>query len=97
MLRRGIVWFWTAALLCTLGIPAHTCLAYVTNDRDNAVSVTDLAQMKAIKTMPAGQQPHSIAMTKDDSELSLVDIADLDVVKSIQVGRLPWGFVGSPI
>lgn len=96
MLRRGIVWFWTAALLCTLGMPAHACLAYVTNDRDNTVSVADLAQMKTIKAIPAGPQRHGITMTKDGSELSVVDVADLDVVKSIQVGRLPWGVVGSP-
>jgi len=94
--RRGIVWFWTVALLCTFAMPGHAYLAYVTNDRDNTVSIADLAQMKTIKTIPAGQRPRGITMTKDGSELSLVDVADLDVVQSTQVGELPWRVVRLP-
>ena len=47
--------------------PAWAYTVYVTNERDNTISVVDLDQMKTVKTVPVGQRPRGITMTKDGS------------------------------
>ena len=45
--------------------PARAYTAYVSNERDNTISVVDLDQMKTVETVPVGQRPRGITMTKD--------------------------------
>ena len=42
-------------LLLTTADPASAYTAYVTNERDNTMSVVDLDQMTTVKTVPVGQ------------------------------------------
>lgn len=39
--------------------------AYVSNERDNRISVVDLDQMKTVRTVHVGQRPRGITVTKD--------------------------------
>ena len=59
--RGGLGWM---AFTATSG-PARAFMAYVTNERDNTMSVVDLDQMKTVKTVPVGQRPRGITMTAD--------------------------------
>ena len=71
-------------------------MAYVTNERDNTLSAIDLDQMKTVKTVPVGQRPRGITMTKDGSEI-LVCASDDDTIQIVDpkslrvVGDLPSG------
>ena len=44
-------------LLPLASSPAAAYMAYVTNERDNTLSVIDLDQMKTVNTVPVGQRP----------------------------------------
>ena len=87
-----------AALLSFAAGVSHAAanMAYVTNERDNTLSMIDLDQMKTIKTVPVGQRPRGITMTKDGSEI-LVCASDDDTIQIIDpktlrvVGDLPSG------
>ena len=67
--------------------PAAAYTAYVTNERDNSISVVDLDQMKTVKTVPVGQRPRGITMTADGSTI-LVCASDDDTIQMIDVATL---------
>ena len=70
-------------ILLPLGsVPAAAYMAYVTNERDNTLSAIDLDQMKTVRTVPVGQRPRGITMTKDGSEI-LVCASDDDTIQII--------------
>ena len=60
--------------------------AYVTNERDNTVSVIDLDQIRTIATVPVGQRPRGIAVTPDGN-LLLVCASDDDTIQEIDTKR----------
>jgi YVTN family beta-propeller protein len=66
-----IRWHWLGVLLIVYASPACAYTAYVSNERDNTISVVDLDQMKTVKTIPVGQRPRGITMTKDGSQILL--------------------------
>ena len=69
-------------LLLATADPARAYMAYVTNERDNTISVVDLDQMKTVKTVPVGQRPRGITMTADGSTI-LVCASDDDTIQII--------------
>jgi len=54
--------------------------AYITNEKDNTVSVIDIKKQKVIKTVDVGQRPRGIIMTKD-GKLVLICASDDDRVE----------------
>src|SRR4029077_4587507 len=98
MTRRNTLpaWCFTGLLLAATPKPACAFTAYVTNERDNTMSVVDLDQMKTVQTVPVGQRPRGITMTADGS-LILVCASDDDTIQVIDpktlriVGNLPSG------
>ncbi len=98
-------------ILAALSGPAHAYTAYVSNERDNTISVVDLDKMTTIKTVPVGQRPRGIALTKDgkdilvcasdDDTIQIVDTATLRVVGSLPSGPDPETFAlhvsGNPL
>ena len=52
-------------------------LAYVTNEKDNTVSVIDIKKKKVIKTVKVGQRPRGIILSKDE-KLVLICASDDD-------------------
>ncbi|MFZ0018763.1 MAG: PQQ-dependent catabolism-associated beta-propeller protein, partial [Acetobacteraceae bacterium] len=83
-------------LLMATSVPGLAYTAYVSNERDNTISVVDLDQMKTVKTIPVGQRPRGITMTKDGKYI-LVCASDDDTIQIIDadtlhiVGDLPSG------
>ncbi len=49
-----------AALRARFAGSARACTAYVTNERNNTVSVVDLDQIRTAKAVLVGQHPHGI-------------------------------------
>ena len=56
-----------------LALPAPAALAYtafVTNEKDNSVSVIDTEKLEVIKTFPVGQRPRGVILSNDGKWLS---------------------------
>ncbi len=62
-------------LFLLIASPANALLAYASNEKDNTISVIDLATMKVVKTVPTGQRPRGMALTSDGKRL-LVCLGD---------------------
>lgn len=54
-------------------LPAHAYIAYTSNERDNTMSVIDLAKGAVIKTVPTGQRPRGILVTPDGKYILVCD------------------------
>ena len=54
--------------------------AYITNEKDNTVSVIDINKKKVIETVKVGQRPRGIIMSKD-GKLVLICASDDDRVE----------------
>jgi len=86
--------------------PARADVAYVSNEADNTISVIDLAQMKTVGTIPVGQRPRGIAVTKDgkrilvcvgdDNAIQIVDAATHKITGTLPSGPDPETFALSP-
>ena len=59
---------------------ADASKAYITNEKDNTLSVIDINKRKVIKTVDIGQRPRGITMTKD-GKLLLICASDDDRVE----------------
>ncbi|HTC10530.1 MAG TPA: PQQ-dependent catabolism-associated beta-propeller protein [Acetobacteraceae bacterium] len=55
--------------------PARAYMAYASNEKDNTVSVIDLATNQVVKTVQSGQRPRGMALTSDGARL-LVCLGD---------------------
>src|SRR6516165_1895057 len=93
--RHGIGSLAILACICQ-GAPASAYTAYVTNERDNTISVVDLDKMETVKTIPVGQRPRGIAVSPDGRFLYICagddDIVQIVDTKSLAVtGDLPSG------
>ena len=55
-------------------------LAYITNEKDNTVSIIDIKKKKVVKTVNVGQRPRGIIMSKD-GKLVLICASDDDRVE----------------
>jgi PQQ-dependent catabolism-associated beta-propeller protein len=79
-----------------LSVSAQASIAYVTNEKDNSVSVIDVEAQKVVRTFDVGQRPRGIIMNKDYSKFFIctsdddtVEIYDAKTEKKI--GELPSG------
>ena len=102
---------WLGLLVIAYSSQASAYTAYVSNERDNTISVVDLDQMKTVKTIPVGQRPRGITMTKDgrqilvcasdDDTIQIIDTATLRVVGDLPSGPDPETFAlhvsGNPL
>jgi YVTN family beta-propeller protein len=52
-------------LLFPAAAPRKSYRAYVSNSGDNTVSLVDLATLKVIATIPAGEQPRQVVLSRD--------------------------------
>ena len=58
----------------------HSNLAYITNEKDNTVSVVDIKKKKVINTVNVGQRPRGIIIS-NDGKLVLICASDDDRVE----------------
>src|SRR4030042_1803660 len=82
--------------LCAGTGPASAYTVYVSNEKGNSITVLDSATLEVKETIPVGQRPRGIILTKDDKYL-LICASDentvqmLDVQSREIVGDLPSG------
>ena len=69
-------------------------LAFVSNEKDNTISVLDMSTLKLVKTIPVGKRPRGMVLTPDgkeliacagdDNRLDIIDTETLEVTKSYE-------------
>ena len=55
-------------LLCAIPIAAADTI-YVSNEKDNTITVVDGSSLAPVKTIPVGQRPRGILLSKDAKSL----------------------------
>ena len=90
-----------AAIAATMGLmvvagPAAAYTVYVSNEKGNSITVLDSATFEVLKTIPVGQRPRGIMLTKDGKYLLICasdedSVQVLDVERREIVGELPSG------
>ena len=63
---------------------AHADLVYVSNEKDNTLSVIDTKTMSVIKTIQVGERPRGIILSKDNKRLYIC-ASDSDTVQVMDV------------
>ncbi|MES1179899.1 MAG: YVTN family beta-propeller repeat protein [Hyphomicrobium sp.] len=89
----------SAAIASFAVAPANAYTAYVTNEKDNSLSVIDTDKLEVVKTVKIGQRPRGIVMSKDgkwliictsdDNDVKIYDAKTLEYVKSLPSGPDP--------
>src|SRR6476659_8194055 len=82
-----------ASFVCLAG-NALAYTVYVSNEKDNSITVIDSATLEIKKTIPVGQRPRGIILTKDGKSLLICSSDDdtvqiLDLASNEIVGTLP--------
>ena len=85
----------TIAMALALCVGAHEAaaeLAFISNEKDNTVSVIDTGTLKVVKTIPVGRRPRGMVLTPDmkrlivcagdDNRLDVIDTEKLEVIES---------------
>ena len=86
--------------------PASAYMAYVTNEKDNTVSVVDTSTWKVVKTADVGRRPRGIIMSPDGKELyvcasddDIIQVYDpktMQMIRTLPSGPDPETFALSP-
>lgn len=79
-------------MLLFAALPARAYMAFVSNEKDNTVSVVDLSTTSVVKTIQTGQRPRGMALTGDGARL-LVCLGDSNRIDIYDTGT--WKVVGS--
>ena len=76
--------------------PAFAFLAFVSNEKGNSISVVDTDKMETVATIPTGQRPRGIAVSRDGTSV-FVALGDDDTIQIFDtktfknIGELPSG------
>src|SRR5271170_6031325 len=94
-----------AALLCAAQIAAADTI-YVSNEKDDTITVVDGASLEPVKTIPVGQRPRGILLSKDQKSLyicasdsdhiEVLDLASNKVIRTLPSGPDPEFFALDP-
>ena len=95
-------WRCAASLAClhfTISIAVADTI-YVSNEKDNTITVIDGASLEPMKTIPVGQRPRGIVLSNDEKSLyicasdsdhiEVLDLASDKVVRYLLVGQRVW-------
>src|SRR6516162_6254118 len=101
-------WHCIALLSClhfAISIAAADTI-YVSNEKDNTITVIDGASLEPVKTIPVGQRPRGIVLSKDgmslyicasDSDhIEVLDLAADKIVRTLPSGSDPEYFALDP-
>jgi YVTN family beta-propeller protein len=79
---------------------------YVSNEKDNTITVVDGNSLTTVKTIPVGQRPRGIVLSKDQKSLyicasdsdriEVLDLASNKVVRTLPSGADPEFFALDP-
>ncbi|MCG8560334.1 MAG: beta-propeller fold lactonase family protein, partial [Hyphomicrobiales bacterium] len=107
MLKTGISTFLLAAgfALAATG-PAAAYTVYVSNEKDNTISIIDSKTLAVTGTIKVGQRPRGITLTKDgkyllvcasdDDTVEVIDVTTKKVVHTLPSGPDPELFILHP-
>jgi len=94
----------SALLLLTQSLLAET--VFVTLEKDNALAIVDPVAGKLLKTVPVGQRPRGIVLSKDqqqlyiassdDDTIQVLDIETLKIIGTLPSGEDPETFAMNP-
>ncbi|MDX1399335.1 MAG: hypothetical protein R3204_12475, partial [Oceanospirillum sp.] len=90
----------------TLANPAAADMAYISNEKDNSLSVIDLNTLEVVNTIDVGQRPRGIIFSKDykqlyicasdDDTVQIMDTATGQIIANLPSGDDPEQFALSP-
>jgi PQQ-dependent catabolism-associated beta-propeller protein len=96
----------TVAVGITWSVGAKAITVYVSNEKDNSISVIDGDTYEVLETVPVGQRPRGIILSKDNSKLfvctsdddhiEVLDLSTFEVVGTLPSGPDPETFDISP-
>ena len=99
MIRSGLAICALVVMTLALGRPAEAFSVYVSNEKDNTISIIDSETLEVVDTIKVGQRPRGIVITNDgkyllvcasdDDTVQVIDIASLQVVKTLPSGPDP--------
>ena len=69
-----------ALMIGTLALPASAAEIWVSNEKDDTISVIDVESLEVVRTIPTGERPRGITFSKDFSRL-YVCASDSDAVQ----------------
>lgn len=105
-MRSGPLVLGTALATLLAASPASAYMAYVSNEKDNTVTVVDTDKMEVVHTIKVGQRPRGITIShdgkfvylcaSDDDNIEIIDTATNEIVGSLPSGPDPELFVLSP-
>ena len=94
------------AAMIGLSTPALASVAYVSNEKDNTLSVIDTETQEVIETISVGQRPRGILLSKDftklyicasdDDTVQVLDLATRKIVDTLPSGEDPEQFALHP-
>jgi YVTN family beta-propeller protein len=85
-------------LAASLATPASAFMAYVSNEKDNTVTVVDTTTMQVVKTIKTGQRPRITIShdgkfvylcASDDDAIEIIDTATSEIVGTLPSGPDP--------
>lgn len=98
-----------AAIACALGFSSASALAataYVSNEKDNTISVIDLDSLETVETLEVGMRPRGLALSHDNKLLyicasdsdtvQVMDLATRQIIKDLPSGADPEQFALHP-
>src|SRR5689334_19826343 len=90
---------WAAfAVLAALAVPERLAAftVYVSNEKDNTVSIIDSNKLEVVKTIKVGQRPRGVTLSKDekwllvcasdDNSVQVYDTETMELVKTLPSG-----------
>ena len=96
----------SVGLSLAFALPASAQTAYVTNEKDNTLSVIDVKSMQVTETIKVGRQPRGLLLSPDnnrlyicassDDTIQVFDIAQHKVIHNLPSGEDPETFALTP-
>ncbi|OPG78717.1 hypothetical protein B1218_14220, partial [Pseudomonas ogarae] len=94
------------AALLAAGPCAAASIAWVSNEKDNSLSLIDMQSLEVIETLPVGQRPRGLLLSHDnrllyicasDSDrVQVMDVATRKIIKELPSGKDPEQFALHP-
>ena len=98
-MKRSFLVAAIATLLILAAGPAFAVQIFVSNEKDNTVTVLDGETLKIVKTIPTARRPRGIIASPDHKEIyvacgdgdiiDVIDVAKLEVVRQLDSGPTP--------
>jgi len=105
-MRRQLALVAAALAAGLMATPASAYMVYVSNEKDNTMTIVDSATMKVVKSVPVGQRPRGITITpdgkfiylcaSDDDTIQIIDATTFQIVGTLPSGPDPELFTLSP-